>query len=97
MVLAVSDGLPLTPSYSGYSLGIATISSTGRSPSMVLRSRSFDYNDNFRIASPTTPPVYDQTVWAVPVSLATTQGITIVLSSSAYLDVSVQRVCFMHL
>ena len=31
-------------------------------------------------------------VWAVPRSLATTEGITIVFSSSAYLDVSVQRV-----
>src|SRR6516225_737904 len=64
---------------------------------MMLRSRSFGYNDNFRIASPTTPPVYDRTVWAVPVSLATTQGITFVFSSSAYLDVSVQRVCFAYL
>ena len=32
-------------------------------------------------------------VWAVSLSLATTQEITIVFSSSAYLDVSVQRVC----
>ena len=31
-------------------------------------------------------------VWAVPLSLATTRGITIVFSSSAYLDVSVQQV-----
>ena len=31
-------------------------------------------------------------VWAVPLSLATTHGITLVFSSSAYLDVSVQRV-----
>eukprot|EP01023_Acetabularia_acetabulum_P046277 TRINITY_DN4756_c0_g2_i3.p3 TRINITY_DN4756_c0_g2~~TRINITY_DN4756_c0_g2_i3.p3 ORF type:complete len:166 (+),score=0.77 TRINITY_DN4756_c0_g2_i3:503-1000(+) len=31
-------------------------------------------------------------VWAVPRSLATTQGITIVFSSSGYLDVSVPRV-----
>ena len=31
-------------------------------------------------------------VWALPRSLATTYGITIVFSSSAYLDVSVQRV-----
>ena len=31
-------------------------------------------------------------VWAPPLSLATTRGITIVFSSSAYLDVSVQRV-----
>ena len=32
-------------------------------------------------------------VWAVPISLATTLGITFVFFSSAYLDVSVQRVC----
>ena len=32
-------------------------------------------------------------VWAIPVSFATTQGITIVFSSSGYLDVSVPRVC----
>ena len=32
-------------------------------------------------------------VWAVPRSLATTWGITIVFSSSGYLDVSVRRVC----
>ena len=31
-------------------------------------------------------------VWAIPVSLATTQGITIVFFSSPYLDVSVQEV-----
>ena len=31
-------------------------------------------------------------VWAGPLSLATTRGITIVFSSSAYLDVSVQQV-----
>ena len=31
-------------------------------------------------------------VWAVPLSLATTYGITIVFSSSGYLDVSVPRV-----
>jgi hypothetical protein len=32
-------------------------------------------------------------VWAIPISLATTQGITIVFFSSGYLDVSVLRVC----
>ena len=35
------------------------------------------------------------TVWAIPVSLATTQGITLVFSSSGYLDVSVPRVCLL--
>ena len=32
-------------------------------------------------------------VWAVPCSLATTYGITIVFFSCGYLDVSVPRVC----
>ena len=31
-------------------------------------------------------------VWAIPISLAATPGITIVFFSCAYLDVSVQRV-----
>ena len=34
-------------------------------------------------------------VWALPISLATTLGITIVFSSSGYLDVSVPRVCLL--
>ena len=34
-----------------------------------------------------TPPV-----WALPLSLTTTRGIILIFSSSAYLDVSVQRV-----
>jgi hypothetical protein len=40
-------------------------------------------------------PTYAVTymVWTNPRSLATTWGITFVFSSSAYLDVSVQRVC----
>ena len=32
-------------------------------------------------------------VWANPISLAATLGITLVFSSSGYLDVSVHRVC----
>ena len=32
-------------------------------------------------------------VWAIPVSLATTQGIIVIFFSSWYLDVSVPRVC----
>ena len=36
-------------------------------------------------------------VWAIPRSLATTWGITIVFSSSGYLDVSVHRVCSIRL
>jgi hypothetical protein len=44
--------------------------------------------------SPTTPNQHADLVWAIPVSLATTQGITIVFFSSPYLDVSVQEVGF---
>ncbi len=35
-------------------------------------------------------------VWAVPVSLAATQGIAFAFSSSGYLDVSVPRVCHQY-
>lgn len=38
-------------------------------------------------------PAVTGPVWAVPRSLATTCGITLVFSSSGYLDVSVPRVC----
>lgn len=41
---------------------------------------------------PTTPMGHAPQVWAVPFSLATTWGITIVFFSSGYLDVSVLRV-----
>ena len=44
--------------------------------------------------SPTTPRQHAAMVWAIPFSLATTRGITIVFFSSSYLDVSVQRVDF---
>ena len=43
-------------------------------------------------AGPTTPHRSPDAVWAPPLSLATTCGITIVLFSSRYLDVSVPRV-----
>ena len=44
---------------------------------------SWSYNPNIAVTI---------LVWAVPISLATTLGITLVFFSSAYLDVSVQRV-----
>ena len=49
----------------------------------------------FPILQSCNPPITEITgVWAIPLSLATTQGITIVLFSSRYLDVSVPWVCF---
>ena len=44
--------------------------------------------------SPTTPDQHADPVWAIPFSLATTWGITIVFFSSRYLDVSVHGVGF---
>ncbi len=46
---------------------------------------SWSYNPNAAVTT---------LVWANPRSLATTNGITIVFSSSGYLDVSVHRVHF---
>ena len=44
-----------------------------------------------------TPPVFLPEVWPLPISLATTFGISFDFSSSAYLDVSVRRVPFRYL
>jgi hypothetical protein len=44
-----------------------------------------------------TPPVSLQTVWPLPLSLATTYGISVDFFSSPYLDVSVQAVPRIHL
>ena len=43
------------------------------------------------VAGPTTPEL-KTLVWALPISLAATLGISFDFFSSAYLDVSVQRV-----
>ena len=74
-------------------LSITLLTHTGLSPSLVNLSRlfrffvhemSWSYNPNIAVTT---------LVWANPRSLATTYGITFVFFSSAYLDVSVQRVC----
>jgi hypothetical protein len=73
-------------------LSITVFARTGLSPSTAPLSRglrfiahrtSWSYNPG---AAETAP------VWAVPLSLATTHGITLVFFSSGYLDVSVHRV-----
>ena len=45
------------------------------------------------ISTSYNPKVQATLVWAIPRSLAATDGITIVFFSSRYLDVSVPRVC----
>ena len=73
-------------------LSIALFTYTGLSPTMVCFSKHFYFTPNRMLWS--YNPNYAETslVWANPISLATTLGITFVFSSSAYLDVSVQRV-----
>ena len=56
---------------------------TGLSPAMARLSRRF----RFLLCSH----------WPGPRSLATTRGVSIDVLSSGYLDVSVRRVCFLHL
>ena len=65
--------------------------STGLSPAMAQLSRRFNLMSLSK-CSPITLGQHATLVWAVPISLATTQGITIVFFSSPYLDVSVQEV-----
>jgi hypothetical protein len=65
---------------------------TGLSPSTVRLPRRFRSHSCSLRRSYYPARALTRTVWAVPLSLATTHGITLVFSSSAYLDVSVQRV-----
>ena len=73
-------------------LSITSLACTGLSPSTVRLSKRFHFTLHRTLQS-YNPNIAETTlVWAVPLSLATTHGITLVFSSSAYLDVSVQRV-----
>ena len=74
-------------------LSISSLTHTGLSPSLVNLPRLFRFNPH-RMSWSYNPNIAVTTlVWANPRSLATTYGITFVFFSSAYLDVSVQRVC----
>ena len=53
--------------------------------------------DLVMLISVRTPILFPVLVWPLPRSLATTYGISFDFSSSAYLDVSVQRVPFLNL
>ena len=72
------------------------VSSTGLSPSSVGLPIPFDYDTAITYAV-RTPRVFLLSVWPLPLSLATTRGISFDFSSSGYLDVSVPRVPFLYL
>ena len=74
-------------------LSITFITRTGLSPSMAPLSSNFRFFMHKMSWSYNPSTAVTALVWANPRSLATTYGITFVFFSSAYLDVSVQRVC----
>ena len=74
-------------------LSNTSLTCTGLSPSAVNLSRLFQFA-LLKMSWSYNPKIAVTTlVWTFPRSLATTYGITFVFFSSAYLDVSVQRVC----
>jgi hypothetical protein len=74
-------------------LSITFLTCTGLSPCIAQLSRWFQFSLHEMSQSYNPVIAVTTTVWANPRSLATTYGITFVFFSSAYLDVSVQRVC----
>ena len=75
----------------------AILTLTRLSLSMVYLSRYFNLKLHIMLKSYNPASALTETVWALPFSLATTRGITIVFSSSRYLDVSVPWVRFVRL
>ncbi len=73
-------------------LSITLLTCTGLSPSTVCLSKQFQFVKHQMSQSYYPDLAVTKSVWAVPRSLATTSGITLVFFSSAYLDVSVQQV-----
>ena len=74
-------------------LSITLFTCTGLSPAMVPLSRGFQFIKHQMLWSYNTSIAVTTLVWAVPRSLAATNGITFVFSSFRYLDVSVPWVC----
>ena len=96
MVLADSHKISRVPCYSGYCQDYKFL--------RVRDYHSLWYNfpevstSNIKSILQSYNPTAAETtmVWAIPRSIATTQGITIVFFSSGYLDVSVLRVSFLN-
>ena len=76
--------------------GYFSISSTRLSLSLVGFPTPFDYSLMY-VVSVLTPHSFLNVVWPLPISLATTLGISFDFFSSPYLDVSVREVPFLNL
>ena len=72
------------------------LSSTRFSLSLIDLPMSFDY-DSVYVVFVLTPRLFLILVWPLPISLATTFGISFDFFSSPYLDVSVREVPFLNL
>ena len=93
MVPPVSDRVPPAPPYSGSRLGRTTVSRKGLSPAAARLSRRLPLRSSIPSRRPYNPArASTPAVWAGPLSLAATRGVTVVFLSSDYLDVSVRRV-----
>ena len=73
-----------------------TVSPTRLSLSLVGLPIPFDYGLTY-VVFVLTPILFLTSVWPLPISLATTLGISFDFSSSPYLDVSVREVPFLNL
>ena len=93
MVPPVSDRVPPAPPYSGTGSGWSTFRVRGCHPLRPDFPDQFRYQLFFHCRRPYNPArASTPAVWAGPLSLAATRGVTVVFLSSAYLDVSVRRV-----
>ena len=94
MVLPASDGISRVPPYSGSTQERTKFKIQGCYLLwQAFPDRFFYFLPLLLIKSVLQPQEASLLVWAVPVSLAATQGIDVSFSSSGYLDVSVPRVC----
>ena len=97
MVPPDSDGVPPAPPYSGSGPGSPRFRIRGRHPLRRAFPGRFRYLSIFPCGPPCNPGrAATRPVWALPLSLAATRGVTVVFLSSAYLDVSVRRVSLRH-
>ena len=94
MVLTDSDRISHVPPYSGY--WYLKTHFIYRAITSIAKLSNLFYYMFLRMFQSYNPNVAETTlVWASSTSLAATTEITIVFFSCAYLDVSVQRVCFL--
>jgi hypothetical protein len=88
MVLADSGRISPVPPYSGYCSSLS-IYAYGAITLYGSTFQKIQLDEQF-LNAVLQPSSARRQVWAIPFSLATTQGIIIIFFSSAYLDVSVQ-------